>query len=177
MVVSDPDRPFTDGGSDYFNSNALFNCHYFSDLKIVNNNVRYAGNKADLFFLVTSSGGRVANVAVNNNMLQSLSATIVTGVDEFTYSNNTVSDVRYQYEVGVANNNTINIKKKDFDRKKWSKYFINLQPGDNSGVLNIDLPKNIDEDYDVILNPTRVERVEGNMKLEKRPNSLHVKRR
>jgi len=34
------------------------------------------------------------------------------GIDEFTYSNNTVNDVRYQYEVGVANNNTINISKK-----------------------------------------------------------------
>ena len=98
------------------------------------------------------------------------------GIDEFIYSNNTVSDVRYQYEVGVANNNTINISKKDFDRKKWPKYFINLQLGEASGVLNVDLPKNIDEDYDVILNPSRVERVVGNRKLEKRPNSLYVKR-
>ena len=177
VIVSDPERPFTDGGSDYFNSNALFNCHYFSVLKILNNNVRYVGDKADLFFLVTSSGGRVASVTVNDNVLQSLSATIVSGVDEFTYSNNTVNDVRYQYEVGVANNNTINIKKKDFDRKKWPKYFINLQPGVNSGVLNVDLPKNIDEDYDVILNPSRVEQIDGNLNLEKRPNSLHVKRK
>ena len=177
ISVIDPKHPFTEGESDYFNGNAFCSCPNFSYLKMENNQIHYDGNKSRLYFLVVSSSNRNADVFINNNNVVSMASTVVSGVNSFVYSNNMTKVRDCQYEVEIKDVNNVVVEKREFDKNSWPKYLINLQKGEPSGTLTLKLPDNIDSEYNVIMNPSLVKRIDSNLEMESVKNVRRIKRK
>lgn len=178
IYVSDPTYPFTENGNDFFNGNAFCSCPGFSNMRIDNNKVHYIGDKARLYFLVVSSSNRNADLIVSGNEIDAMTSTIVSGVNRFTYIDNSTRIRDHQYELEVQDIGEIVVEKQGFDKETWPRHLIHFRKGNPSRTLLLSLPKDIESNYEVIVNPSYVGSINSNVELEESgKNTRRVKRK